>query len=78
MPLIVKPKVALVKIPKTVIPLGKSIISDINGKCAADMAFMHGRKFKIGWGSQNAMFVLSTFENCQDIQHKGELKVKVG
>lgn len=71
LPLIVKPKVALVKIPRTVLPLEKSIISKVDGKCAADMAFMHGRKFKIGWGSQNAMFMLNTFENCQDIHHKG-------
>lgn len=73
MPLIVKPKVAMVKIPWTVIPLEHSILAKMNGNFAADMAFMKGRSFRIGWGAQNALFALNTFENCENLHQKGNL-----
>lgn len=72
MPLIVKPKVAMVKIPWTVIPLQRSILAKMNGNIAADMAFMKGRSFRIGWGAQNALFTLNTFENCENLHQKGK------
>lgn len=67
LPLIVKPKTAMVKMPGTVLPLQQSIVSKLNGKCASDMAFMFSRRFKVGWAIQNSFFVLNTNMNCKNL-----------
>lgn len=72
MPLIIKPKVAMVKIPWTVIPFQHSILAQMSGHIAADLAFMKGRSFRIGWGAQNTLFTLNTFENCENLHQKGK------
>lgn len=69
LPLIVKPKIATIKIPGTVIPLSKSIgYKSIKGDCVSDAAFFHGRRFKIGWGPQNTIMILNTKDNCQQLE----------
>lgn len=66
-PLHVKPKVARVKFPRTVMPLAKSIVAKIDPRSAADMAFIFGRRFKVGWAAQNAMITLNTFSASQQL-----------
>jgi len=70
-PLIIKPKVALVKLPGTILPIKMSISNDVNGSCLTDMAFLYGRKFKIGWGLQNTLFTLNTAENSEILKNNG-------
>lgn len=62
---ILKPKVALIKFPSTVIPMEESIVSQINRNNFSDSAFMFGRNFKIGWGARNVLVTLNTTQNCQ-------------
>lgn len=71
-PLILKPKVAMVKMPRTMIPLSESILTCTNTKnCVADVALFHSRKFRIGWAAKTSLFTLNTLENCQSIQQRG-------
>lgn len=57
----------MIKVPRTVLPIHQSIVLKLNGKCAADMAFMFGRRYKVGWAIQNSFFVLNTNGNCQNL-----------
>lgn len=63
----IKPKVARIKIPNTVVPFNKSIAATIEPRSAADLAFAFGRRFKIGWAAQNALLTLNTFAGCQQL-----------
>lgn len=62
---IVKPKIALVKIPGTVIPMVDSILNEMGNCTLADLSFMNGRRFKVGWGHKNKLFVLNSLNNTQ-------------
>lgn len=66
-PLHIKPKVARIKIPAIVIPFAQSIAATVDPQSAADLAFAFGRRFKIGWGAQNAMLTLNTLAGCQQL-----------
>ena len=59
------------KLAGTVIPMQNSILQKIKGNCASDMSFMHGRRFKVGWGPQNSMLLLNTLDNCQNLIQNG-------
>ncbi|KAJ6638700.1 Nuclear pore complex protein Nup98-Nup96 [Pseudolycoriella hygida] len=69
-PLVVKPKVALIRFPNTVVPLDKSICNELNGRCASDVALMRSRSFKVGWGPQNKIFILNTINNSHKLANK--------
>lgn len=60
-PLIVKPKVATLRATEKVVPLAESILSKIQNKSiVSDVAFFHGRRFKVGWNYSNRLTVLTT------------------
>lgn len=60
-PLITKPKVAPIKVPNTIVPVADSILSKLkNRSVATDVAFFHGRRFKVGWNHANQLTVLNT------------------
>lgn len=62
-PLTVKPSVELIDSNDVVIPLDKSILARfLNNK--RDLAFFHGRKFRIGWTFPNVLTQLNTADNC--------------
>lgn len=71
-PLVVKPKVALIRFPNTVVPFEKSIARQLNGRCASDVALMRSRGFKVGWGQQNQLFVLNTINNSHKLVSKSK------
>lgn len=72
-PLVVKPKVALIRFPNTVVPLDKSVDRQLNGRCASDVALMRSRSFKVGWGQQNKIFLLNTINNSHKLVTKSKL-----
>lgn len=60
-PLIVKPKVAPIKVPNTIVPIAESILSKLKIRSiATDLAYFHGRRFKVGWSHANQLTVLTT------------------
>lgn len=60
-PLIIKPKVAIIRAGESVVPLCKSILAmALNKNIASDSAFFNGRRFKIGWSHSNKFTMLST------------------
>lgn len=60
-PLIVRPKVAPIKVPNTIVPVAESILTKLkNRSIATDVAFFHGRRFKVGWSHANQFTVLTT------------------
>lgn len=60
-PLIVRPKVAPIKVPDTIVPIADSILTKLkNRSVATDVAFFHGRRFKVGWSHANQFTVLTT------------------
>lgn len=60
-PLIVKPKVAPIKVPNTIVPMADSILAKLkNRSIATDVAFFHGRRFKVGWSHSNQLTVLTS------------------
>ncbi|XP_038105897.1 nuclear pore complex protein Nup98-Nup96 [Culex quinquefasciatus] len=74
-PLVVKPKVELVHSNDLCIPMGRSILARfLDNK--SDLAFFHGRKFRVGWSFPAALVQLSTADNCAELK-KGAV-VNVG
>lgn len=77
LPLIIKPQVELVHSNNIVIPLHKSVLAKfLNNK--SDLAFFHGRKYKVGWCFPSTLVQLSTVENCATLKkdqmmHIGDL-----
>lgn len=60
-PFILKPKVAIIKASETIVSLPKSILSrTLDKSIASDLAFFHGRRFKIGWSHSNCLTVATT------------------
>ncbi|CAD7083702.1 unnamed protein product [Hermetia illucens] len=72
-PLIIKPKVATVKIADIAIPFEESISYQLRGKCVADLALYNCRRFKVGFGPQNNLIVLNTANNAADLQEENSL-----
>ncbi|KXJ76360.1 hypothetical protein RP20_CCG009822 [Aedes albopictus] len=71
LPLVLKPKVELVHSNNIVIPLQKSVLARfLNNK--SDLAFFHGRKFKVGWSFPSSLVQLNTVENCTTLLKKDE------
>ncbi|XP_001658483.2 nuclear pore complex protein Nup98-Nup96 [Aedes aegypti] len=67
LPLILKPKVELVHSNNIVIPLHKSVLARfLNNK--SDLAYFHGRKFKVGWSFPSSLVQLNTVENCTTLK----------
>uniref|UniRef100_A0A182XID2 Nuclear pore complex protein Nup98-Nup96 n=1 Tax=Anopheles quadriannulatus TaxID=34691 RepID=A0A182XID2_ANOQN len=65
-PLALKPKVEQLHPINIVIPLAKSMLRRfLNNK--SNLAFFHGRKFKVGWSYGTAMVQLNTRDNCADL-----------
>lgn len=62
---IVKPKISLVKLPESIVPLKDSIFSKLKGNYLADVGFMHGRQFRVGWGLQNSLIIMNTKHNIE-------------
>lgn len=69
-PLHVRPKIALVRIPRTILPLASSLLDQLAGcrEAAVDVAFEMGRRFRIGWTAPNAMLSLNTLAGSQRLQ----------
>lgn len=60
-PLIIKPKVAIIRAGESVVPLCKSILAmKLSQNIASDAAFFNGRRFKIGWTHSNKFTIAST------------------
>lgn len=74
-PLVVKPKVALIRFQNTVVPWDKSVGRQLNGRCASDVALMRSRSFKVGWGQQNQIFVLNSINNSHNLTSKSKFNV---
>uniref|UniRef100_A0A182MCY3 Nuclear pore complex protein Nup98-Nup96 n=1 Tax=Anopheles culicifacies TaxID=139723 RepID=A0A182MCY3_9DIPT len=71
LPLALKPKIESLHPINIVIPLSKSILYRfLNNK--SNLAFFHGRKFKVGWSNGNAMVQLNTRDNCTELVRKFE------
>uniref|UniRef100_A0A182QPM2 Nuclear pore complex protein Nup98-Nup96 n=1 Tax=Anopheles farauti TaxID=69004 RepID=A0A182QPM2_9DIPT len=72
MPLTLKPRTHEMLHPiNIVIPLSKSILNRfLNNK--SNLAFFHGRKFKIGWSHGATMVQLNTRDNCADLVRRYE------
>uniref|UniRef100_A0A182N4M8 Nuclear pore complex protein Nup98-Nup96 n=1 Tax=Anopheles dirus TaxID=7168 RepID=A0A182N4M8_9DIPT len=72
MPLALKPRTYETLHPiNIVIPLSKSILRRfLNNK--SNLAFFHGRKFKVGWSYGAAMVQLNTRDNCADLVRRYE------
>lgn len=71
----IKPKIAPIIIPGTVLPMEESfVLNKIRGNCLADVALMNGRKFRVGWGAQNMLMILSTHNNSKHIIKIGDLE----
>lgn len=65
-PLLVRPKVALVRIPRTCIPLANTLLAQLaDGRSAVDVAFAMGRQFRIGWAAGGVMLSLNTLAGSQ-------------
>lgn len=65
-PLHVRPKVALVRIPRTCIPLAHTLLAQLaDGRSAVDVAFAMGRQFRVGWAAGGAMLSLNTLAGSQ-------------
>lgn len=77
LPLVVKPKVELVHSNDICIPMGKSILARfLTNK--GDLAFFHGRKFRVGWSFPSTLVQLNTVDNCAALKknavvHVGDL-----
>lgn len=67
MPLIVHPKIKLINIKGTSIPLESSILSKFLG-FRGNLAFFNGKKFKIGWDNQNTLLIMNTAERCNNLE----------
>lgn len=68
LPLILKPKVELIHSIDTVIPLEKSVLARfLDNKL--DLAFFHGRKFKVGWSFPSSLVQLNTQDNCSSLKN---------
>uniref|UniRef100_A0A1Q3F4Q0 Nuclear pore complex protein Nup98-Nup96 n=1 Tax=Culex tarsalis TaxID=7177 RepID=A0A1Q3F4Q0_CULTA len=75
LPLVVRPKVELVHSSDLCVPLGRSVLARfLDNK--SDLAFFHGRKFRVGWSFPAALVQLSTADNCAGLK-KGSV-VNVG
>ncbi|XP_055590552.1 LOW QUALITY PROTEIN: nuclear pore complex protein Nup98-Nup96 [Uranotaenia lowii] len=62
LPLILKPRVELVHTNDLILPLAKSVLSRfLNNK--SDLAFFHGRRFKIGWTFPSSLLQLNSEDN---------------
>ncbi|XP_052889086.1 nuclear pore complex protein Nup98-Nup96 [Anopheles moucheti] len=71
LPLALKPKIESLHPINIVIPLSKSILRRfLNNK--SNLAFFHGRKFKVGWTYGNAMVQLNTRDNCAELVRQFE------
>uniref|UniRef100_A0A182VQ92 Nuclear pore complex protein Nup98-Nup96 n=1 Tax=Anopheles minimus TaxID=112268 RepID=A0A182VQ92_9DIPT len=71
LPLALKPKIESLHPINIVIPLSKSILHRfLNNK--SNLAFFHGRKFKVGWSYGHAMVQLNTRDNCAELVRKFE------
>lgn len=74
LPLVIKPKVELVHSKDIVLPMRQSILARfLNNK--SDLAFFHGRKFKVGWSFPSILVQLNTVENCAQIKKGGILHI---
>lgn len=74
-PLILKPKVAIVRPSDITMPLYKSILFPVLAKnSAADVAFFNGRRFKIGWSHRNSLLILSTVNNIRDLKSECDIR----
>lgn len=62
---IVKPKISIVKLPNTIVPLKDSIFAQLKGHYIADVGFMHGRQYRVGWGIQNSLIIMNTKHNIE-------------
>lgn len=72
--LYIKPKIAPIIVPGTVLPIEHSfVLNKLQGKCLADVALMHGRKFRVGWGVQNTLTILTTQNASRQNVKKGSL-----
>uniref|UniRef100_A0A182PA24 Nuclear pore complex protein Nup98-Nup96 n=1 Tax=Anopheles epiroticus TaxID=199890 RepID=A0A182PA24_9DIPT len=66
LPLALKPQIESLHPINIVIPLSKSILRRfLNNK--SNLAFFHGRKFKVGWSYGTAMVQLNTRDNCAEL-----------
>ncbi|XP_053680653.1 nuclear pore complex protein Nup98-Nup96 [Anopheles nili] len=71
LPLVLKPRTETLHPISIVIPLSKSILRRfLNNK--SNLAFFHGRKFKVGWSYGTAMVQLSTRDNCAELMRRFE------
>ncbi|XP_053682559.1 nuclear pore complex protein Nup98-Nup96 [Sabethes cyaneus] len=74
LPLILKPRVELVHSNDVVIPLKRSILNRFLGN-KTDLAFFHGRKFKVGWSFPTSLVQLNTSENCSQLKKRQLLPI---
>lgn len=73
--LFVKPKIAPIIIPGTVLPIEHSfILNKMRGQCLSDVALMHGRKFRVGWGAKNTFMILTTQNASRQNARQGDLE----
>ncbi|XP_035891402.1 nuclear pore complex protein Nup98-Nup96 [Anopheles stephensi] len=71
LPLLLKPKIESLHPINIVIPLSKSVLKRfLNNK--SNLAFFHGRKFKVGWTHGTAMVQLNTRDNCTELVRQFE------
>uniref|UniRef100_A0A182SGX8 Nuclear pore complex protein Nup98-Nup96 n=1 Tax=Anopheles maculatus TaxID=74869 RepID=A0A182SGX8_9DIPT len=71
LPLLLKPKIESLHPINIVIPLSKSVLKRfLNNK--SNLAFFHGRKFKVGWTYGSAMVQLNTRDNCTELVRQFE------
>ncbi|ETN61956.1 nuclear pore complex protein nup98 [Anopheles darlingi] len=72
LPFVVKPRVEMLQPMNVVIPLSKSILRRFL-QSKSNLAFFHGRRYKVGWMQGTAMVVLNTRNNCTDlVQRNGQ------
>ncbi|XP_055631549.1 nuclear pore complex protein Nup98-Nup96 [Toxorhynchites rutilus septentrionalis] len=74
LPLVIKPKVELVHSRDIVLPMAQSILARfLDNK--SDLAFFHGRKFRVGWSFPSVLVQLNTAENCSQLKKDAVLHI---
>ncbi|XP_052868912.1 nuclear pore complex protein Nup98-Nup96 [Anopheles cruzii] len=66
LPLVIEPRIETLQPMNVVIPLSKSILRRFLAN-KSNLAFFHGRKFKVGWANGSALVLLNTRNNCSEL-----------
>jgi nuclear pore complex protein Nup98-Nup96 len=67
LPLVVEPKKVLVNVVDTFVDMQSSILDRMT-RSKGNLAFFHGRRFKVGWGPRTTAMFLNSDQACNKLQ----------